>query len=106
MTLHFFGLKVTKQHLKSIVASTTALRYYDPHLPVTLQGMTRQGMSCDHGVTRHTLSAIVNSECRPISTNGSNYLVLVDHYNDTLSSNLCDPTRKALNGLLRALAQA
>ena len=40
MTLHFFGLKVTKQHLKSIVTSTTALRYYDPHLPVTLQGMT------------------------------------------------------------------
>ena len=79
MTLHFFGLKVTKQHLKSIVASTTALRYYDPHLPVTLQGMTR-----------HTLSAIVNSECRPISTNGSNYLVLVDHYSDTLSSNLCE----------------
>ena len=37
MTLHFFGLKVTKQHLKSIVASTTALRCYDPHLPVTLQ---------------------------------------------------------------------
>ena len=25
---------------KSIVTSTTALRYYDPHLPVTLQGMT------------------------------------------------------------------
>ena len=40
MTLHFFGLKVTKQHLKSIVTSTTALCYYDPHLPVTLQGMT------------------------------------------------------------------
>ena len=37
MTLHFFGLKVAKQHLKSIVASSTALRYYDPHLPVTLQ---------------------------------------------------------------------
>ena len=40
MTLHFFGLKVAKQHLKSIVTSTTALCYYDPHLPLTLRGMT------------------------------------------------------------------